>query len=287
MSDSALRLRVRHRTELAYDGFARESVNEARLLPVHAPRTVVEHAAIEVSPDAAVHVHRDAYGNAVGWFQVAGRHRRLVVESHGVVRSEHQPPLCTALSPDGEWQVLGDPAFRDAHAEFLMRTPHAAWGPRVAALADVLPSPRGLGVGAWVEEMVQGVHSLIAYTPGATLVDTPVEVVASERRGVCQDLAHLSIALFRRQGVPARYVSGWLHDPARGAPGESHAWVEVMIPGFGWHEVDPTHPEPISGRWIRVAVGRDYADVTPLRGSYQGDATTGMVVTVETEEEAA
>jgi transglutaminase-like putative cysteine protease len=104
---------------------------------------------------------------------------------------------------------------------------------------------------------------------------------------VCQDLAHLLISLCRREGVPARYVSGWLHDPARGVPGESHAWVEVLVPGFGWHEVDPTHPEPITGRWVRVAVGRDYADVTPLRGTYQGAATASMTVTVQTEEYTA
>lgn len=287
MSDSVLRLRVRHRTELAYAGFARESVNEARLLPVASARTEVEHAVIDVSPDAGVHVHRDVFGNAVGWFQITGRHRRLVVESHGVVRSADQPALHPTLAPEEEWNALADPAFRDTHAEFLMRTPHAAWGPRVAALADTLPSSEGMGVGAWIGDMVQAVHSVVTYTPGATLVDTPVEVVASERHGVCQDLAHLSIALFRRQGVPARYVSGWLHDPARGAPGESHAWVEVLIPGAGWFEVDPTHPEPITGRWVRVAVGRDYADVTPLRGTYQGDPTESMVVTVETEEEPA
>lgn len=286
MSANALRLRVKHRTELSYAGFARESVNEARLMPVDSARVAVESAGIHVSPDATVHMHTDSYGNAVGWFQVAGRHRRLVVESHGVVTSCDQAPLEYPAGRTDEWAMLADPAFRDAHAEFLMRTPHAAWGPRVAGLADGLPAPDGMGVGEWVEEMVQSVHATITYTPGATLVDTPVEVVASERHGVCQDLAHLSIALFRRQGVPARYVSGWLHDPARGAPGESHAWVEVMIPGFGWHEVDPTHPEPITGRWVRVAVGRDYSDVTPLRGTYQGDATDAMVVTVETEEEA-
>lgn len=287
MHASALRLRVRHRTELAYAGFARESVNEARLMPVDAPRTIVEQVGIEVSPDATVHVHHDVYGNAVGWFQIPDRHRRLIVESHGIVFSCDQAPLTAALSPDDEWSMLSAPTFRDLHAEFLMRTPHAAWGPRVATLAELLPAPDGLGVGAWVEEMVQAVHATVTYTPGATMVDTPVEVVAAERRGVCQDLAHLSIALFRRAGVPARYVSGWLHDPARGAPGESHAWVEVLIPGIGWHEIDPTHPEPITGRWVRVAVGRDYADVTPLRGTYQGDPTETMTVTVETEEETA
>ena len=287
MTANALRLRVKHRTELAYAGFARESVNEARLLPVDGPRTVVDEARLDVGPDAAVHTHHDLYGNQVAWFQVADPHRRLVVESHGIVRSCDQRPLLDPVPATGQWAALEDPRFRDEHADFLGHSTHASWGPRVAALADCLPLPGGQGVGGWVTSMTAALHAAIAYTPGATLVDTPVEVVAAERRGVCQDLAHLLIALVRRAGVPARYVSGWLHDPSRGIPGESHAWVEVLVPGFGWHEVDPTHPEAITGRWIRVAVGRDYADVTPLRGTYQGAATESMTVTVETEEQAA
>jgi transglutaminase-like putative cysteine protease len=285
MTGNGLRLRVRHRTELAYAGQARESVNEARLLPVDGPRTAVASAELHVDPGAPVHTHRDVYGNTVAWFQVPEPHERLVVDARCTVLSHDQAPFAGDADAAGGWEELADPAVRDAHAEFLMRTPHAAWGPRVAALADVLPSPHGMGVGEWVEETIQAVHLAVAYTPGATLVDTPVEVVASERRGVCQDLAHLAIALFRRQGVPARYVSGWLHDPARGAPGESHAWVEAFVPGAGWREVDPTHPEPITARWVRVATGRDYADVPPLRGTYQGDATERMAVTVETEED--
>lgn len=287
MTGNALKLRVKHRTELTYAGEARESINEARLLPVDGPRTRVERMRVDVTPGARVHEHRDAYGNAVSWFQVPDPHERLVVESHGVVESFAQAPLARELAPDEEWAALRDQRFRDENADFLIRSPHAAWGPRVAALADVLPAPNGHGVGEWVEATAMAVHDVIAYTTGATLVDTPVEVVAAERRGVCQDMAHLTIALFRRVGVPARYVSGWLHDPARGVPGESHAWVEANVPGVGWHEVDPTHPEPITGRWVRVASGRDYADVTPLRGTYQGDPTASMVVTVETEEESA
>ncbi len=286
MTGNALRLHVRHRTDLAYAGYARESVNEARLLPVDGPRTRVERMRLDVSPEAPVHTHHDVYGNLVAWFQVPDQHRRLVVESHGVVTSCDQPLLCCDLPADAQWAMLREQAFRDAHADFLMRSQYTEWGPRVAALAEDLPSPDGMGVGDWAITMTTAVHGAIAYTPGATMVDTPVEVVASERHGVCQDMAHLTIALFRRVGVPARYVSGWLHDPARGAPGESHAWVEAMVPGTGWHELDPTHPEPITGRWVRVATGRDYADVTPLRGTYQGDPTERMKVTVETEEES-
>lgn len=286
MTGNGLRLRVKHRTELVYAGLARESVNEGRLLPVDGARTVVSDVRLHVEPATPVHTHHDVFGNRVAWFQVPQPHGRLVVEARGDVQSFDQAPLQSPLGAEGEWAALVDAAFRDQHMEYLVRSPHAAWGPRVAALADTLPAPDGLGVGEWVEQMVEAVHMAVSYTPGATMVDTPVEVVAAERHGVCQDLAHLAIALFRREGVPARYVSGWLHDPARGVPGESHAWVEVSIPGVGWYEVDPTHPEPITARWVRVATGRDYSDVPPLRGTYLGDPTASMVVTVDTEEHA-
>ena len=286
MTGNGLRLRVKHRTELVYAGLARESVNEGRLLPVDGPRTVVSGARLHVEPATPVHMHHDVFGNRVAWFQVPQPHERLVVEARGDVQSFDQPPRESPLGARGEWAALADPAFRDHHMQYLVRSPHAAWGPRVAALADTLPAPDALGVGEWVGDMVEAVHMAVSYTPGATMVDTPVEVVAAERHGVCQDLAHLAIALFRREGVPARYVSGWLHDPARGVPGESHAWVEVNIPGVGWYELDPTHPEPITARWVRVATGRDYSDVPPLRGTYLGDPTKSMVVTVDTEEEA-
>ena len=213
-----------------------------------------------------------------------------MVESIGIVNSCAPPPLEESLAPPAQWNLLGDPVFADINAEWLGRTRHAAWGPRVADLARSLQltaDRRGRGVRAFADDLAAAIHATVAYVPGATLVDTPVEVVASDRRGVCQDLAHLMIALCRRDGIPARYVSGWLHDPARGAPGESHAWVEVLVPGAGWYEVDPTHPEPITGRWVRVATGRDYADVTPLRGTYQGAPTEKMTVTVETEEAPA
>ncbi len=100
-------------------------------------------------------------------------------------------------------------------------------------------------------------------------------------RGVCQDMAHLMIAVARRRGVAARYVSGWLYLPGHEGPGESHAWVEFAVPGLGWVEFDPTHPSPDTEHYVRLAVGRDYADVPPLRGSYIGPATERMDVSVE------
>ena len=122
----------------------------------------------------------------------------------------------------------------------------------------------------WGATLEAEINEAIVYTPGVTEVDTPVEEVVRVGRGVCQDMAHLMIAVARRRGVAARYVSGWLHLPGLEGPGESHAWVEIAVPGLGWVEFDPTHPSPATEHYVRLAVGRDYADVPPLRGSYLG-----------------
>ena len=100
-------------------------------------------------------------------------------------------------------------------------------------------------------------------------------------------MAHLFIALCRRQGVPARYISGWMHQAGRDEPSESHAWCEAWVPGVGWIEFDPTHPEPDLSHYIRVAVGRDYTDVPPFRGTYVGDPTKEMIISVEIDERPA
>jgi transglutaminase-like putative cysteine protease len=154
----------------------------------------------------------------------------------------------------------------------------------VAGFADALALDATAGVLDWARGLEAGINRAISYTPGATRVDTPIEEVVRVGRGVCQDMAHLMIACARRRGVAARYVSGWLHLPGLEGPGESHAWVELAVPGAGWVEFDPTHPEPASEHYVRLAVGRDYADVPPLRGSYIGPPTDDMSVVVEVRE---
>ncbi len=136
----------------------------------------------------------------------------------------------------------------------------------------------------WGASLEAEINKAIVYTTGVTEVDTPIEEVVRVGRGVCQDMAHLMIAVARRRGVAARYVSGWLHLPGLEGPGESHAWVEIAVPGMGWVEYDPTHPAPSTEHYVRLAVGRDYDDVPPLRGSYLGPPTDRMDVVVEVRE---
>lgn len=274
------RLLAKHRTEMVYAGRARESVNELRLQPRSHARQTVELAHIVVTPATSVYRHVDVFGNEVAWFQVVAPHERLVVESHALVTV-----AASGLTDDAiPRQTLDDPRLIDLFAEFLLPSTIATWSEAVDGFARRAQLGVPGDVGAWLRAVERAVNDNIIYRQGVTDVDTSVEHVVRAGQGVCQDMAHLFIVLCRREGVPARYISGWMHQAGRDEPSESHAWCEAWVPGIGWVEFDPTHPEPDLSHYIRVAVGRDYADVPPFRGTYVGDPTEQMIVSVEIEE---
>lgn len=273
------RLHAKHRTEIRYAGDAGESVNEIRLSPSDNGRQRVEWSHVRTEPAAELFGHTDAFGNDVRWFQLVGSHPALVVESEAIVVTAGAPR--PPASAGGEMAELDDPAYRDPHAEFLGPSPNVRWAGPVAELGDAMDLDEDEGALAWVRALEAEVNRAVVYTTGVTRVDTPIEEVVHTGAGVCQDMAHLMIALCRRRGMAARYVSGWLYLPGIERPGESHAWVEAAVPGVGWVELDPTHPEPVHEHYVRLAVGRDYSDVPPLRGNYHGPPTEGMIVTVK------
>ena len=273
------RFSASHRTEITYAGEARESVNHVRLLPGDSPLQRVVTSEIRVWPETSIREFIDAYGNRVSWFQVAESHKRLVVEATATVELGSPPRDTTTDAPTVSMAALADPAYRDEHAEFLYDSDYVRSNGPVAEFARELVLPED-GVNEWLVELEAQINAEIVYTSGATGVETPIERVVEIRRGVCQDMAHLFIALARRRGIAARYLSGWLHLTDRAAPAESHAWVEANIPGIGWIQFDPTHPVPSLNNYIRVARGRDYGDAAPVRGSYQGDPPREQQITV-------
>ena len=279
------RLHAKHRTEIHYAGPVGESVNEIRLTPSGNGRQSVEWSHVRTEPAAELLGHRDAYGNEVQWFQLTEPHETLVVESEAIVVTRPSPPRTAGAG--GGMAAITDPAYSDRFAEFLSGSAHVRWVEPVGQFAEGLALDESDTVLTWARTLEAEVNRAIVYTTGVTGVDTPVEEVVRVGRGVCQDMAHLMIAVARRRGVAARYVSGWLHLPGLEGPGESHAWAELAVPGIGWVEFDPTHPEPAHEHYVRLASGRDYADVPPLRGSYLGPPTEAMLVTVEVREVGA
>jgi len=273
------RLRVSHRTEIRYPAQVVESVNHVRLIPRSGNLQVVHDARVRTFPEAPVSIYDDVYGNRVGWFHVHEPHSRLVIEAFATVEPlQPRRPLPDVLRITG-WSDTRTGEYRDAQVEFLRPSRLVPRSAAVDAYAAELgvdaPTP-----GEWLVELELAVAETIFYAPGFTRVDTPIARVIDIRRGVCQDLAQVFIALARRRGIATRYVSGWLYQPGAGGPGESHAWVEAFLPGAGWVQFDPTHPDPELTRYARIGVGRDYSDVPPVLGTYLGPAASDMSVEV-------
>jgi len=275
------KLSIRHRTEFVYASPARESVNEVRLSPVDWPRQSVESVDLDVTPTADVAESFDLYGNRVWWCQIVEGHERLVMEASSVVAIA--PARVMPVRDDGaeQWAIINSDGYRDDWAEFLTSTPHVGWTAATREFAEALNVPDGVGVAEWAAALAVSINEALVYEPGATDVTTTVDGVLAAGRGVCQDFANVFLAVCRQRGVAARYVSGWLYEPDREGPVESHAWVEVLVPGAGWVEEDPTHPGEVGDRHVRIAVGRDYGDVVPVKGAYLGGATESMIVEVE------
>ena len=270
-----LGLRVRHHTGFSYAGFASSSYNEARVTPRSGPGQRVSSSQVSLTPAVPLATYVDYFGTVVTTFDVQEPHDRLDVEATTAVES-WAPPRPLAL----EWSALRDPSVKDRYAEYLAPTPRTS-------LDSVGIDPRDLaggGVHDLVDTLCEWVRGWIAYEPGATSVSATAAEVWTSRRGVCQDITHVTLALLRRLEVPARYVSGYLYpgrDPAVGEwiAGESHAWVEYFC--GEWVGIDPTNGVAETARHVTVGHGLDYDDVAPLRGIYQGPEASGLGVVVE------
>ncbi len=272
------RIAVRHRTGYHYGTPARASYNEARMTPATAGEQHTLTSRLEIVPEARPLRYVDYWGTVVHAFDVHVPHTELVVTTSSVVETPGPRP---APPPTG-WDELADPAVRDRFAELLAPSRYVVSESDVDAVALELhgahpPAEAGRQAVGWVNDTLD-------YVRGATEVGTTSAEARAGGRGVCQDFSHLALAVLRSAGLPARYVSGYLH-PGRDAGldepvrAESHAWVEFWA--GDWVPLDPSNLSEVAGRHVVVARGRDYADVRPLAGIYSGPAAQALGVTVE------
>ena len=274
-----MELRVVHTTGYEYDGRALASYNQARLTPQTRPGQIVTHNRVAVEPTPWSHVYRDWFGNEVTAFEVLDPHRAMSVRSVSTVHTAR----ATTGEPRLTWEELRSSALLDRWTEFLA-VPELVRPPAdLAAVARELSSCSSSPSGA-AQDICRTVHREMEYVPGATDATTGASEAWEQRAGVCQDMAHVAIGALRSVGIPARYVSGYLHpreDAVVGetVAGESHAWVEWW--DEGWRGFDPTNDAEPGDRWVVVAVGRDYLDVRPLHGIFSGGASSSMFVEVE------
>lgn len=274
---------ITHRTRLDYSQAITESVMEVRAMPRSDERQVLRHFEISVTPDAKASHHSDWLNNTVHQFSVLGRHEQVVIASKCTVETRPSFHVLSELVAPIEGLIRDHRSW-----DFLQLHGPVMDDPALPALAQRLGLDKVRAVGEAIEIATQRTRDIITYRRGVTDSASTVCDVLKAGIGVCQDFAHLSLALLRRVGVPCRYVSGYLNK--EGAPElETHAWAEAFVPGVGWIGFDPTHGGLITEQYVTVAVGRSYADVPPNRGVYRGEAqeVIDVSVTMETLEERA
>jgi transglutaminase-like putative cysteine protease len=265
------RVEVHHRTTYHYAGQVESNYNEARLTPVTNARQSALSSALEVSPRVTPFRYVDGFGTTVHAFDLHQPHDHLTVIGHSVTETSPPTPIVNRLG----WKDLRTDRVADRFYDYLTLTP-------LADVDAVMQHPiiEAGKCGDPVEAarfLFDYVHNQLTYTPGGTEVSTPASAAFSAGIGVCQDFVHVSLALLRSVGIPARYVSGYVHNQPEATLGEhvwgeSHAWVDVWT--GDWWGFDPTGDVAVGERHVVVATGRDYRDVTPIKGVYADPRST-------------
>jgi transglutaminase-like putative cysteine protease len=235
----------------------------------------VDYFLLKVLPAARLQHHHDFYSNVIHHFEIPEPHSTLMVESNLRVTTRPRPQLAVTDTP---WPLarIGEAARETRVFDFLQDSRFVELSPEVWRLAlDITDGVTDTWKAALA--LMNFVHGQLKYESNSTNVHTHARDVLKERRGVCQDFAHVMISLCRTLKIPALYVSGYLATEVASA---THAWVEVLIPSLGWRALDPTHNRQTDETYVKIAVGRDYADVPPLTGNYKGTTDRQMQVQV-------
>jgi len=276
-----MKLHVLHRTRFKYATPVQESFNETRLQPTSTGSQVCQSFILKVLPSARLRHYLDFHRNCVHVFEINQPHSVLTVEANSVVITPSGPALGGDLCPAPLARV-GECTRLDLCYDFVQSSTYIEVGIDLWKLAvDATEGQTDMWQAA--QAIMRHVHREFRYQPAITHAHTHMREVLANRAGVCQDFAHVMIGLCRALKIPARYVSGYLYngpaDELKGAQA-SHAWVEVYVLGHGWCGLDPTNNHLVAGNHVKVATGRDFADVSPVKGTYRGTAKRELSVDV-------
>ena len=270
--------RIHHVTKYEYNSPVKESVNQIRIYAAGFNHQQVLSQAVVITGNPDVNVYTDYFGNQTGDFNLMPVHRQMVVESQLVVQTnwpEDVPPdnssfdaLCAARNKDMQLLMLSYP--EPIRQQFLID--HIINQLRIT----------GLTVCETAERCNTFIYKNFEYKKGITGIETTVDEILDHKRGVCQDFAHVLLHLLRTLSIPSRYVSGYICPNKSGMRGEgaTHAWVEYFSPGRGWSGIDPTNNCKATNNYVKLAVGRDFKDCSPVKGSFKGMAKQSLSVFV-------
>ena len=278
---------IRHITRFRYSGPVRESVMELRMQPRSEGPQTLRSFQIATNPRAQLYAYTDHFGNAVYHFNILREHEELRIEAQAVIETSQPAAIPDALDPL-EWDRYNAYNLTDDHFDMLEPSRFA----RPSRILQEFTAERGLEKPngdplSALKHLSGSIHDAFGYEVGVTDARSPIEQALKQKSGVCQDFAHIMIAVARGWGIPARYASGYLHhrreNRDRSGEDATHAWVEAYLPSLGWIGFDPTNNILAAERHIRAAVGRDYADVPPTRGTFKGDAQSELAIAVAVE----
>jgi transglutaminase-like putative cysteine protease len=273
---------VRHLTRFTYENPISESIMEVRMQPRTEALQRCLGFELSTTPRASVTAYRDPLGNVVHHFDIPGRHGQLNIVAEAVVEFVGAPSLPASL-PDAAWAEVEAAARSHAYWDFLQPSLLTRDTTLLKAFDTSISNGHRQDPLSEVLAINEAIHRRFTYRQQVTAVDSPIDHALETGEGVCQDFTHVMLACVRRRGIPCRYVSGYLfHGSAdTSADGATHAWVEAMLPGLGWVGFDPTNNVVAGTRHIRVAIGRDYADVPPTKGVFRGRSANELAVAVQ------
>lgn len=270
---------IDHQTTYYYADPVYESYTVLHLQPRSDHNQFCTRYVLELSPKGRVHSYTDRFGNDVQHFALMPAHPSLSIVTHSnvVTTLEHDPPI----PAEATRTLLEADSALETYYDFLHESTFVRFTPQLSAFAAEI-GPPGEMIGTWCHEVSRHINRSLTYDSEATTVRSTVAEALERRAGVCQDFAHVMSALVREHGIPARYVSGYIfrgESQVLGAEA-SHAWCEAYLPPYGWVGFDPTNDRLINDYFVKVAIGRDYRDVSPVRGVYRGSRHAEMSVNV-------
>ena len=275
---------IRHLTKFVYKNPVSESIMETRMHPRSDANQRCLTFQLSVTPRCRVFSYRDHLANNVHHFDIPIQHSQLVIVAESLVEMQPHTPVPPSLPADS-WDELDREVREGDFWEMLLPSEFASPTAELETLAAHFGLQRRDDPLSVLHQLNEQIYQHFDYKPKSTRADSPIDLALTTHAGVCQDFAHIAIALIRTKlRIPCRYVSGYLYhggdDHDRSEASATHAWIEVFLPELGWVGFDPTNNRVAGERHIRTAIGRDYADVPPTHGMFRGRTRSELTVAV-------
>lgn len=277
--------RIQHITRYIYEDTVRDSANQIMLYPVNDEFQSVQQHMLTISGNPTIHIHDDYYGNKVGTFTYAHPHHEMIINSQLTVETKPKKLPADDIPQDLQWIELKRIQKDIEFIDFCQVERFA----KIGEIEKLVEAERSKNCSALetAKHFNKYVYDNFLYKKGITTVETTLAEIWDLKSGVCQDFAHILLALLRSVGIPSRYVSGYICPNKSGMRGEgaTHAWVEAYLPFYGWLGIDPTNNCIVNEQHVKLAVGKDFSDCSPVKGTYRGTSNhtleVGVTVTYE------